>query len=86
MATATTMLGSRHRRLLGLGALAALTLALAACSPESARIRGGGAGADPGNHPADAADVQLQGDEPYFDRTYYETPREPLQPTGTEAE
>ena len=40
--------------------LAALVLGLAACSPESARTRGGGAGADPGNR---EGEVELTGDE-----------------------
>jgi hypothetical protein len=35
-----------------------LTLALAACGPEAARMRGGGPGADPGNRDAE---VEIHG-------------------------
>jgi hypothetical protein len=65
--------------------LCALATCVAACaSPETTRTRGGGAGADPGNH---GAVVQLHGGA----RIYYKTPCRtskvkcsgPLPSTGT---
>lgn len=64
---------------LALGALALATLAACASSPEAARVRGGGPGGDTGNR---GDPVQLQGDQPYPARVYYETPRD-LPPAGT---
>ena len=53
--------------------LVALTLGLAACSPEGSRERGSGAGsgADPDNRDPE---VELHGDVQQDDRIYYRTP------------
>lgn len=51
--------------------LIALTLLLAGCTPEGSRERGGGAGADPGNH---AFTVDIHGDSDPAERIYYQTP------------
>lgn len=66
----------RSQPLALLALLAALTLGLAACGPESGRSRGGGAGADMGNKDADEA-VELHGDEEQDVRIYTDTPRKP---------
>ncbi|MBA3644398.1 MAG: hypothetical protein H0W59_10080 [Chloroflexia bacterium] len=64
------MATSDRARLLAALLLGGVTLALTACGPEESR-EAGGLGADHGNRPAE---VQLQGDDPYDDRIYYETP------------
>jgi len=66
----------RSQPLALLALLAALTLGLAACSPESGRSRGVGAGADVGNKDADEA-IELQGDEEPDVRIYTDTPLKP---------
>jgi hypothetical protein len=43
-----------------------LALAVAACSPEAGRTRGGGPGADVGNR---GAEIDLHGRENMFDKT-----------------
>ncbi len=56
------------------GWIPVLALAIAACatSPESGRMRGGGPGADPGNH---GSVVQMHaGNKPYY-RTPCRTPK-----------
>lgn len=62
---------SGRGRRLGFLLLAVLTFGLAACSPEGARTRGGGAGADVGNRDGD---VELTGDEDRDRTIYHETP------------
>lgn len=56
--------------------MAALLVVLAlgglACSPEATRARGGGPGADPGNHPVNGA-VQMHGGQ-RPGQMYYQTP------------
>lgn len=61
----------RSNRRLAPVILLALTLILAACTPEGTRERGGDQGADPGNH---ATTVQLHGDEAGGQRMFYQTP------------
>lgn len=82
MATAATTIG-RRSRLATLLLLGALALGLAGCSPEGARVRGGGAGADVGNRDEDE---QLQGEDAPQDRIYYDTPLYPSAPSSGEAE
>lgn len=57
-------------RLAALLLFAGLTLALAGCGPEGARVRGGGAGADIGNRNA-GEDIQMQGEAAPDERIYY---------------
>ncbi|MDP9366238.1 MAG: hypothetical protein M3Q10_18795 [Chloroflexota bacterium] len=69
-------LTGRPSRLLALvPLLVALTLALAACSPEGARLQGQGAGTggDPDNWDRDAQ-VELHGEVEQDQRIYHETP------------
>lgn len=70
-------------RLAALLLLGAVALGLAGCSPEGARVRGGGSGADVGNRDEDE---QLQGSAAPRDRIYYETPLRPSVPIGGGAE
>jgi len=77
------MAAPRNGRLIAspgkVGALLLLTVALlglAGCSPESGRLRGGGAGADVGNRDR-PEDVQLQGEVERDARIYDGTPRKP---------
>ena len=72
MAITARQTGYRARFLL-VGALAMVALGLGACSPESDRTQGGGAGADIGNRDED---VQLRGSQSAEERIYYQTPRE----------
>ncbi len=62
-----------RRRGVLLGLLTVAALGLVACGPEAERTRGGGPGADIGNH---GNPVQLRGDEPFDTRIYYQTPRD----------
>ena len=63
-----------------------LTAGAVACtpSPEAARVRGGGPGADPGNH---ASDVQVHAGNKIYYKTPCKTPKVkcsgPLQDAGT---
>ena len=56
-------------------AAAALALGLAGCGPEAARVRGGGPGADVGNH---GSPVALLGNQTPEARIYFDTPRDTL--------
>lgn len=69
----------RPARLALVPLLIALTIALAGCSPEGARVRGEGAGtgADPGNRDQD---VEMHGEVDQNERIYYQTPtRQPVE-------
>ena len=54
-----------------------LVLALSACSPEASRARGGGAGADVGNH---GSPVEIHGTQDMF----HDTPRKIAQAAALE--
>lgn len=69
-------LPSRFGRL-GALVLLGVVLGLSACSPEGARTRGGGDGADIGNR---EGDVELTGDGERVDGIYHES-RDQLPPT-----
>lgn len=62
---------------LGVLLLLALVLGLSGCSPEGARTRGGGAGADSGNR---EGDVELTGDRDRVEAIYHGS-RDQLPPT-----
>ncbi|UQA57309.1 hypothetical protein [Polyangium aurulentum] len=57
-------------------ALGTLTLVAGCPSPEAKRSRGGGAGADPGNHDRDGS-VELHGErtDPYYRTPQVHSPR-----------